>query len=101
MSAAPIVPENQYKPNDVFELNGLAPERRKQLAYLDADGDGVIDDKELASHLDKHEQEKQMKKLFMNMVWALLAFCFILLGCLTYMTYTGNAVSACFNTVLD
>ena len=75
---------------DVFELKGLDESQRKKLAYLDKDNDGKIDPSELSRHMDDHAREKEMKLLFKNLVYALVIFCFVLLGCLTYMTYAGG-----------
>jgi hypothetical protein len=75
---------------DVFELKGLSEKERQKLQYLDKDNDGKIDPSELSRHMDDHAREKEMKLLFKNLVYALIILCFVLLGCLTYMTYAGD-----------
>ncbi len=88
MSAAQVHGEVSGQP-DVLDINDLSPETRKKFASLDKDKDGKIDQHELANHIDVYNRDLEMKLLLKKIVYLLIIFCFVLMGCLTYMTYAG------------
>ena len=88
MSTAQIHMEVAGQP-DVLDMNELSPETRKKFATLDKDNDGKIDHAELANHMDIYSRDLEMKLLLKKIVYLLVIFCFVLMGCLTYMTYAG------------